>query len=290
MKNNIYILLVTLLTLTSCNEDITTSWLKIDTINLTTNVTTEGENSDNITDAWVFMDNQPLGVWELPCEIPILADGKHSFSINAGIKSNGINSSRVKYPFYKATDFDLTLIEGETVSYTPSVSYKSNVNITGREDFEDTGIILNPNIDLDTSKINIISKTNYPDIVKYGNNCGRMTLSLDDTITQVSTNINLDLEYGQAYMELDYYNSNSFAIGLNSVSASAGNSNNNPFILIPAQDESTIGWKKIYLDLSSYISSVEQAVSFDFYIVAAIDTDKTNSVVYLDNIKIVQYE
>ena len=289
MKHNIYILLVTLLTLTSCNEDITTSWLKIDTINLTTNVTTEGENSDNITDAWVFMDNQPLGVWELPCEIPILADGKHSFTVYAGIKSNGINSSRVKYPFYKATDFDLTLIEGETVSYTPSVSYKSNVNITGREDFEDTGIILNPDIDLDTSKIHIISITSNPDIVKYGNNCGKITLSLDDTITQVSTNLNLDLEYGQAYMELDYYNTNSFAIGLNSVSASAGNSNNNPFILIPAQDES-LGWKKIYLDLSSYISNVNQAVSFDFYIVSAIDTDKTNSAVYLDNIKIVQFD
>ena len=91
-------------------------------------------------------------------------------------------------------------------------------------------------------------------------------------------------------MELDYYNSNSFAIGLNSVSASTGNSNNDPFIMIPGQDESTIKWKKIYLDLTSYVTIVDNAVSFDFYIVSALDAEKTNSFVYLDNIKIVQFD
>ena len=290
MKQITYILLVTLLALTSCNEDITASWLKIDSINLNTNVTTEGENSDAITDAWVVMDNQSLGVWELPCEIPILAEGKHSFVVYAGIKSNGINASRIKYPFYKTADFDLTLVKGETISFTPTVSYKSNKIITGREDFEDTGIILNPNTDLDTSKIQIISISNSPNIVKYGNNCGKITLTQSDTITQVFTHLELDLEKNQVFMELDYYNSNSFAIGLNSVSASTGNSNNDPFIMIPGQDESTIKWKKIYLDLTSYVTIVDNAVSFDFYIVSALDAEKTNSFVYLDNIKIVQFD
>jgi len=290
MKQIVYILVVALLTLTSCTEDITTSWLKIDSINLTTNTTTEGENSHNITDAWVYMDNQPIGVWEIPCEIPILTEGKHSFTVHAGIKSNGINASRIKYPFYKSDDFDLTLVEGETVSYTPTVSYKSNKIITGREDFEDTGIILNPNIELDTSKIKIISITDFPEIVKYGNNCGQMTLSQNDTIIQVFTNLNLELEKGETFMEIDYLNTNSFAIALNSVSASSGNSNNDPFIMIPAQDDADLKWKKIYLNLTTYITSVDQAIGFDFYIVAALDANKTNTNVYLDNIKIVQYD
>jgi len=290
MKQIVYSLVVTLLTLTSCTEDITTSWLKIDSINLTTNTTTEGENSHNITDAWVFMDNQPLGVWEIPCEIPVLAEGKHSFTVYPGIKSNGINASRVQYPFYKSDEFDLTLVEGETVSYTPTVSYKSNKIITGREDFEDTGIILNPNIELDTSKIKIISITDFPEIVKYGNNCGQMTLSQNDTIIQVFTNLNLELEKGETFMEIDYLNTNSFAIALNSVSASSGNSNNDPFIMIPAQDDADLKWKKIYLNLTTYITSVDQAIGFDFYIVAALDANKTNTNVYLDNIKIVQYD
>jgi len=290
MKLIFYISLVTLLTLTSCTEDITTSWLKIDTIQLNTNTTTEGENSHNITDAWVFMDNQPLGVWEIPCEIPILAEGKHSFVVYAGIKSNGINASRIKYPFYKTHDFDLTLVEGETISYTPTVSYKSNKIIIGREDFEDIGIILNPNTDFDTSKIRIVSIANYPTIVKYGTNCGKITLTQNDTLVQVFTNSNLDLEKGKVFMELDYYNSNSFAVGLNSVSVTNGNSYNEPFIAIPSQNNSDITWKHIYLDLTTYVSNVDQAVNFEFYIVSALDADKTNSFVYLDNIKIVQFD
>ena len=290
MKLIFYISLVILLTLTSCTEDITTSWLKIDTIQLNTNTTTEGENSHNITDAWVFMDNQPLGVWEIPCEIPILAEGKHSFVVYAGIKSNGINASRIKYPFYKTHDFDLTLVEGETISYTPTVSYKSNKIIIGREDFEDIGIILNPNTDFDTSKIRIVSIANYPTIVKYGTNCGKITLTQNDTLVQVFTNSNLDLEKGKVFMELDYYNSNSFAVGLNSVSVTNGNSYNEPFIAIPSQNNSDITWKHIYLDLTTYVSNVDQAVNFEFYIVSALDADKTNSFVYLDNIKIVQFD
>jgi len=289
MKLSILLILITTLSLTSCNEDITTSWLKIEKINLITNTTTEGENSDNITDAWVFMDNQPLGVWELPCEIPILDDGKHSFVIYGGIKINGVNATRIKYPFFKTGDFDLTLVKGETVSYTPTVSYKSNINFTGREDFEDTGIILNPNIDLDTSKVKIISKDNYPNIVKYGNNCGKITLTTIDTITQVFTDLDLNLPKGQIIMEIDYMNTNSFAIGLNWFSASTGQSNNDPFIQINSQTESDMKWKKIYLDLSNYVGNVTNAVGFDFYIVSGLDKGKTDGVVYLDNIKIVQF-
>jgi len=290
MKQYFYILTLVTLSLTSCNEDITTSWLKIDTINLTSNVTTEGENSHNITDAWVFMDNQPLGVWELPCEIPILDEGKHSFIVYPGIKNNGINSTRIKYPFYKTDDFELTLLKGETVSYQPTVSYKSNIIFSGRENFEDTGIILNPNSALDTSKIHIISKVNYPNIVKYGENCGKITLNQNDTITQVITNLNLDIEKGQVFLELDYMNTNSFAIGLNWISGLTGNSNNDPFIVINQQEESDSKWKKIYLDLTSYVANVDQAISFEFYIVANLDKGKSNSFVYLDNLKIVQFD
>ncbi len=289
MKQLFYILLVISLTLTSCNEDITTSWLKIDSINLTTNVTIEGENSNDIVDAWLYMDNQPLGVFELPCEIPVLAEGKHSFIVYAGVKGNGSNGFRIKYPFYKTTEFDLTLIKGETVSYTPTVHYKSNVVFTGREDFEDTGIILNPNIDFDTSKIKIISVIDQPEIVKYGDNCGKIILTSLDTFVQVFTNLNIDLEKGDTFMELDYMNTNSFAVGLNSVSATNG-ANSEAYFAAVAQDESTLKWKKLYINITPYITNINQAVSFDFYIAGALDADKTSGYIYLDNIKIVQFE
>ena len=290
MKLTTLLILITMLSLTSCNEDVTASWLKIDKILLNTNTTTEGENSQDITDAWVYMDNQPLGVWELPCEIPILDDGKHNFTVYAGIKNNGISATRIKYPFYRTAEFELTLTKGETINYTPQVSFKSNLIFNGQENFEDTGIIINPNTDYDTSKVKIISKTNYPNIVKYGQNCGKMTLSSIDTLTQVFTNEALDLRPGIVYLEIDYMNTNTFALGINSISITNGQSNNDAFIRINAQEESSVEWKKIYLELTEYVKGVSKPISFDFYIVSALDNGKTSGEVYLDNIKIIQFD
>lgn len=274
--------------ISSCKEDITASWLKIDKIDLNTNATTEGVNSHDIADAWVYMDNQPLGVFELPCEIPILDEGEHDFVIFAGIKSNGINATRIRYPFYKPTEFTLTLTKGETVSYTPSVSYKSDLAYITREDFEDTGIILSPNTQYDTSKIQIISKTNYPDIVEYGDNCGKMTLTSLDTIVQVFTDLTTGIPQGQVFMELDYMNTNTFAVGLITQTASTY-TNNNPFIQINSQDDNDLKWKKIYLDLTEYLNYLSNPVYFEYYIVSSLDSGKSEAVVYLDNIKIVHY-
>jgi len=290
MKKLKFIFFISLtISLSSCKEDITASWLKIDTINLVTNTTTEGINSNDITDVWLYMDSQPMGVWELPCEIPILAEGEHEFFIRAGIKSNGINATRIFYPFYKPTEFTLTLKKGETVSYTPSVTYKPNLNFSGREDFEDTGIILS-NDDLnDTTKIHLISNTNYPDIVKYGNNCGSMSITSTDTICQVYTDLAINISKNQIFMELDYMNTNTFAIGLITQSGVTGITVNSPFIRINAQEESNLKWKKIYLDLTEYLTTISSPLNFEYYIISQTDEGVTEGKVYLDNIKIVQF-
>lgn len=287
MKNYFTLIILPFFALSSCKEDITASWLKIDTINLVTSPTTEGVNSHDISDAWVYMDNQPLGVWELPCEIPILEEGTHDFIVYAGIKSNGINATRIRYPFYKPHEFTLTLTKGKTIEYTPTVNYKSNLTFTGKEDFEDTGIIFTPG-SFDTSKIEIITKVDYPNIVKYGDNCGKMTLTSIDSIVQVYTNLTLNLPQGPVFMEIDYMNSNTFAVGLISQTATSFTVND-PFIQINSQDENDLKWKKIYLDLTNYVSYISNPLYFEYYIVSSLDSDKTNGVVYLDNIKIVHF-
>ena len=66
---------------------------------------TQNYHSTKITDAWVTMDGQFLGAFELPCKIPILYEDNHSdshaFDIYPGIKVNGIAATRLKYPFYQ---------------------------------------------------------------------------------------------------------------------------------------------------------------------------------------------
>lgn len=288
MKNFTFLILGFTFLLSSCKEDITASWLKIDTIDLVTNTTTEGVNSNDITDAWVYMDNQPLGVFELPCEIPILKEGTHDFIVYAGIKSNGINSTRIRYPFYRTDEFTLDLTKGETVSYTPSVSYKTGIEFLGREDFEDTGIILAPNNDEDTTKISIITKNNYPDIVKYGDNCGKMSINSVDSVISAFTNLTLEIPPGQTFMELDYMNTNTFAIGMISQTFTTY-TRHEPFIRLNSQEAGNEVWKKVYLDLSDYVSYLSNPLYFEYYLVSALDSDRTAGNIYIDNIKILYF-
>ena len=83
MKKIKYLLIV--LVLSSCQKedkvDIPT-YLKIDNIALD-----EGNTTSNITDAWVYVNDQLQGVYELPAKFPVLEEEIQTVRIKAGIKS-----------------------------------------------------------------------------------------------------------------------------------------------------------------------------------------------------------
>src|SRR3989337_3990814 len=86
----------------ACNkEEPIPSYIHIDAINLSTNYTIEGSSSNKILNAWIYIDDQSVGAFELPCTVPVLAVGSHEIKIQAGIKENGIDATRIYYPFYE---------------------------------------------------------------------------------------------------------------------------------------------------------------------------------------------
>ena len=92
------LLITSLLFLLSCEvinteEDIP-SIISIESIEV------DGNHSSNITDAWVYIDNEFQGVFPLPANFPVLKTGELEIIIEAGIKKNGISSSRENYPFF----------------------------------------------------------------------------------------------------------------------------------------------------------------------------------------------
>src|ERR1017187_10151763 len=100
------------------------SYLQIDSIGLTiTNPLLQGSSSHKITDAWVYVDEQLLGVFQLPAKLPVLASGIHAIDIKAGIEINGIASSRGYYPFYTVFSQNVNLITDSVVTIKPVVSY-----------------------------------------------------------------------------------------------------------------------------------------------------------------------
>jgi hypothetical protein len=59
-----------------------------------------GSNSQNISDVWFYVNDSLQGVYELPASFPVLKTGINNVRLKAGIKVNGISSTRVTYPFF----------------------------------------------------------------------------------------------------------------------------------------------------------------------------------------------
>ena len=76
------------------------AYLHIDSFTLKGSYDSFGTLSHAITDVWVIIDNEFIGAYELPADIPVLKEGKKSMVLKAGIKENGITNTRLPYPFY----------------------------------------------------------------------------------------------------------------------------------------------------------------------------------------------
>ncbi len=282
---HIYPLLI-VLTLVSCQEDLTPSWVEVNSFDFSTNLTLEGEPTHDIVDAWVYLDNKSLGVWEIPFRMPVLEEGEHELKIFAGIKLNGISDTRTDYDFYVNHTEQINLVKEQTITVKPSFVYKNNAVFKAGDDFEDTGTILNPNNDLDTTKIKIISKTDYPDIVKYGNHCARIKLTSIDTLVKIYTNLDIGIPNGKIFLELDYLTNNSFTIGI--IDENSANSNDlGAYGGVNPTASNNFEWKKIYFDITEEVHRNPAATHFEYYILALLDAGNTEGVIYIDNLKIV---
>ena len=268
-------------------KDLTPSWVKIDSFSFSTVIESQGPNSHNIVDAWVFMDNKSLGVFEMPCKIPVLAEGEHKFVIFPGIKNNGISDTRVRYPFYTSYEITANLTKNDTLELFPSTAYKTTVSIPFLEDFESAGINFEKGTSSDTNIV-FVEKLDFPEIVKYGDNCGAIFLNDPDSVYTGSTNTSLYIPKGKKmYMELDYLNNNSLAVGLIARYPDGSISTHTPLLIVNPQKEGEEVWKKIYIDFTEDVGFEKTAVSFEVYFIAQRDPDISVGNIYIDNVKVV---
>ena len=248
----------------SCNKtDINSipANIKISNITLNTNST------ENITDAWVYINDQLQGVYELPAQFPVLNTGTHKLRVKAGIKDNGIASSRIPYPFYGSyTQEEVEFIEHEEMEVFPEVDYIEDITI----------LTLDEELTLDRTSY---SDTTLESIEDYY--AGYLDSSL---ITfEISTNELEDLPQAGApvYLELDYKCNTEFLVGVYI--------NYNPTVvkkealwINPKED-----WNKIYVNLTSIISEGINAPSFSIFIGMRRDISLEKNELYFKNFKIV---
>ncbi|MCR5658475.1 MAG: hypothetical protein K6G25_04035 [Bacteroidales bacterium] len=134
------------------------AYIHIDSITVNCDYFVYGANSSKITDAWVFIDDNPIGCYELPTTFPILKHGPHKVTVSGGIMSNGIGAVRSTYPFYKPLVYEnLNLVEDSIINLQPVLNYfpiGEGVEKGWMEDFE-TANTLSPVAGSDTSIVRI---------------------------------------------------------------------------------------------------------------------------------------
>jgi len=254
------------------------AYISVPSISLTTDYATEGSASSNITDAWVYVNDDLVGVYELPAIFPVLKDGNVTVKIYAGIKDNGIAASRVRYVLYDPHVEKVNLIGGDTIEVAANIQYNSGANFSWLEDFEGASTSFLYTSGSDT----VFNKQSS--IVKEGQFAGQVYLEDEmDFFEATSVSLTTLPVGGTIYLEMDFKTNENLFVGVYLDGEQFA------FITLNTTDK----WKKIYINLKDVIKSKTNASAVKVFIGIkeenGIVFQKTNPQVYLDNIKLVHY-
>lgn len=283
-------------------EQTVPAYIRIDAISLETNYEEEGAPTTNITDAWVYVNDEAIGAYELPAVFPVLANGLTEIRVDPGIELNGIAALRTPYPFYKPIIQSVFLVEGEEVNlgtdtlfydgeevpYTTTTNYYDNLEFVWIEDFED------PSLSLDSTSKSLtdITRTepaNNPEafLASFSKYSGLMILSEEKYLIDVATNVGNEDGYvlpkgGEpVFLEVDFKNNNYFTAGF--YAREQAQIIQNPVVNMNPATE----WKKIYINLTPGVSSFINAIDYNIFFGSTIESGVDEPRILIDNIKLI---
>jgi hypothetical protein len=264
------------------------SWLQVNEWTLMANPElsgVEGELTHNFTDAWVYVNDELMGVFEVPFKIPVLKSGNCNIKVYPTIRNNGISATKKIYPFVDFYEINADLVQNEILTINPVTKYKAGLDFW-IEDFED------PAIKFETDPVSLANMVaaSDPAILNWGNFYGRVDLNPIDSTWYAYTDDNSNFYWprGQElYLEVDYYNTNSIITGVIGISPSEVKNNVN--IQMNGQDPGSVKWKKIYIDLKEIVSNSSSAEYFKLSMQAGLDAGDADGFIILDNIKVVHF-
>jgi hypothetical protein len=262
-------------------------FIEINTWSLVSNpesLESPGALTQNFDNAWVYIDDKLIGVFELPCTVPVILDGTKKVRIYPAIRNNGQQSSKKIYPFVTPFETTETFVAGNTYTFNPITMYYKNVDFW-IEDFESATIKFETVESVSNAEL---VRESLSEISAWGD-YGHVALSsTENTWTGLSFG-NQYLPVGQeVYLEINYRNTTGISTALNAYDIN-DNLTERPNWLINKQEPSDLTWKKIYIDLRELVSYSTNADYFKQRLRCTLDSDKTEADVYIDNIKVVHF-
>ncbi len=233
----------------------------------------QGSSSENITNYWLFVNNQAQGVYNRTGNIPIISEGETKLAFLAGIKENGISNLRVVYPFYTSDTITTVLSPNGILDVYPTFRYIIGTQFKLVEDFELGSVVVNA----DTS--NLLVRSNLTQDVFEGSYSAKIKIDSLHPGIELSTidPFALPLAGYDIYIELNYKSDVNFKVGLQSMST---NQKFYQWAINPKTE-----WNKIYLNAKSMVNTVGSS-NWKLVFYAAPEDLTSPRYIYLDNIKV----
>jgi hypothetical protein len=299
-KNNYFVFILTFLVLisNSCNNtDLTPTYLEISeeaianpvnmtNYNLLHDVSYDSHQlaavaSHKFSDVWVYANGEKIGLWEVPCKIPILESDSILIQIVPGVRMNGMSTTIPAYPFLQPYKETIYIEKGETYSldeHPISFKYYDNVVFPLLETFEQSTTFTSS---IDDGGEFVISHED-------GENVGLITL--EDSLYGFeveSPSMTLPGNNNSIFFEMDYKCDQEMSVGLVMVNSS-GISEHEPLVNIRTTNGE---WKKIYINLTQSISRNADSDGYvddaKLVISGSREDDLTSAKFYFDNAKII---
>ena len=261
------------------------SWIEVNPFVLVSNPSlsgSEGQLTKDFRDVWLYIDDQMIGCFQTPFKIPILKEGNVNIKIYPAVRNNGIATDKKIYPFMNVYEINSKLVKNQTLTVNPVTSYVNNSNFW-IEDFEDASIKIqdDPNTSLASLFISSDNLTPFN-----GFNYGKVVLTELDSVWVANTTEQLPIAKNKpCFMEVDYYNTNSFVQGFLALNINGNIYQDNAGF--NDQPVSTVKWKKMYIELTELIGNSTNGSNFIQTFKAKLDSLQTETFICIDNIKIV---
>jgi len=269
----------------------------IDSIHFTTYYDTQGTASATIPAAWVYLDDNPVGAFQIPCTFPMIGNnGVHNIKIYSGISAADANSAYNINPFYQFYSFNVTLQQGVITKFHPTSTYYHWVVFKLMEDFESPSEVSGGKplhiIGFHGGGLASASTTTYMTVVNspksdvfQGGHSGRVVVTHNNHYFIGITDPADSLPHNGStpvYLEANYKCTTFLGVGMFERDTLVGP-------ISPVVLSATSTWKKMYVDLNTTIQAWQAYPNYRVYFSMQLDSvdGHTTDTLLLDNIKII---
>jgi hypothetical protein len=241
----------------------------------------QGREQHDIKDAWIYVNGNLIGAFELPALAPVLEEGTQNVSVRAGIIENGIANTRTFYPFFEFYDSTINMIPGNIDTISPVVSYNQRSVFKWTENFQrsDTSVERTHISDVDFEITDDPAEV-YPTSEK----SLKATLPSQGLMFEIASKEQFQIPRNQpVFLEVNFRTDVELMIGyqvIRGVEQSV-----RPFMYLNPTDE----WKKLYVNFQPSFADHHPDSEFKI-IFFARQYDEGPADIFLDNIKLIHFE